>query len=79
MCNFEIKINDGKASVFTPYNTEFISRVKLLGGRWNPSAKCWTVNENAVDDVRAAMRAVYGQDDQPVSETVDVILSGMIL
>ena len=74
MCNFEIKINDGKASVFTPYNTEFISRVKLLGGRWNPSAKCWTVNENAVDDVRAAMRAVYGQDDQPVSETVDVIL-----
>lgn len=75
MCKFEIKISDGKASVFTPYNAEFISRIKLLGGRWNPSQKCWTVVEDAVDDVRAAMRNIYGQDDQPVSETVDVILT----
>ena len=76
MCNsFEIKISDGKASVFTPYNAEFISRIKLLGGRWNPSEKCWTVSEFKVDDVRAAMRNIYGQDDQPVSETVDVLLT----
>lgn len=75
MANFEIKIENGKAQVFTPYNAEFVSRIKLLGGRWNPSQKCWTVVEDAVEDVRAAMRNIYGQDDQPVSETVDVILT----
>lgn len=75
MADFEIKINDGKAQVFTPYNADFVSRIKLMGGRWNPMQKCWTVNESAVDDVRAAMRNIYGQDDNPVSETVDVILT----
>ena len=74
MANFEIKINDGKAQIYTPYNAEFVSKIKLLGGRWNPSEKCWIVAEFKADDVRAAMRSVYGQDDQPVSETVDVIL-----
>lgn len=76
MCNtFEIKIADGKAAIYTPYNAEFVSRIKLLGGRWNPSEKCWTVAEFKVDDVRAVMRSIYGQDDQPVAETVDVILT----
>lgn len=74
MANFEIKIENGKAQVFTPYNADFVSRIKLLGGRWNPTQKCWTVNENAVEDVRSAMRNIYGQDDNPVSETVEVIL-----
>lgn len=76
MCNtFEIKVNDGKAFVYTPYNAEFVSKIKLLGGRWNPSEKCWTVAEFKVDDVRSTMRSIYGRDDQPVAETVDVILT----
>lgn len=76
MCDtFEIKIADGKAAVYTPYNADFVSRIKLMGGRWNPAEKCWTVAEFKVDDVRAAMRSIYGRDDQPVTETVDVILT----
>lgn len=76
MCDtFEIKIADGKAAIYTPYNAEFVSRIKLLGGRWNSSEKCWTVAEFKVDDVRSAMRSIYGRDDQPVAETVDVILT----
>lgn len=75
MSNFEIIVENGKAKVFTPYNAEFVSRIKLLGGRWNPSEKCWSVAEFKIDDVRAAMRNIYGQDDQPVSETVDVELT----
>lgn len=76
MCNtFEIKISDGKAAIYTPYNADFVSRIKLLGGRWNPAEKCWTVADFKVEDVRAAMRSIYGQDDRPVSETVDVILT----
>lgn len=75
MCeDFKIIINDGKAAVYTPYNRDFVSRIKLCGGRWNPGEKCWTVSEKTVDDVRGIMREIYGRDDQPVSETVDVII-----
>lgn len=34
MADFEIKLSDGKAYIYTPYNNDFVRRVKLLGGRW---------------------------------------------
>lgn len=74
MSEFRIEISDGKAAVYTPYNAEFVKRVKLTGGRWDGTKKCWKVPEVNVPDVREAMRAVYGRDDQPVAETVDVDL-----
>ena len=74
MSDFRIEISDGKAAVYTPYNAEFVKRVKLIGGRWDGAKKCWKVSEANIPDVRDAMRAIYGRDDQPVSETVDVEL-----
>lgn len=74
MSEFMIKTVDEKAAVYTPYNPAFVSKIKLLGGRWDPAEKCWTVSDNAVEDARRVMREVYGRDDQPVSETVDVQL-----
>lgn len=75
MADFEIKMSDGKAYIYTPYNNDFVKRVKLLGGRWNAPKRCWTVDERDVQDVRNAMREVYGRDDMPVTETVDVELT----
>lgn len=75
MADFEIKLSDGKAYIYTPYNNDFVRRVKLLGGRWNASKRCWTIDERDVQDVRNAMREVYGRDDMPVTETVDVELT----
>lgn len=74
MSEFTIKMVDNKAAVYTPYDPAFVSKIKLLGGRWNPAEKCWMVSDYAVDDVRRVMREVYGRDDQPVAETVDVQL-----
>ena len=75
MDDFAIKISDGKASIFTPYNKIFVDRIKLLGGRWDSANRCWSVKEHSVDDVRETMRQVYGRDDQPAAETVDVELT----
>lgn len=72
---FEINVIGGRALIFTPYNKEFVDRVKLMGARWNPTVRCWTINEQDVDEVRKLMQDVYGRDDRPVSETVDVELT----
>ena len=38
----KIEINAGKANVFTPYNKDFVAKIKQIGGaRWNGSARCW--------------------------------------
>lgn len=74
MNEFAIELAGGKAYVYTPYDPAFVSKIKLLGGRWNPAEKCWMVSDSAVEDARRVMREVYGRDDQPVAETVDVQL-----
>jgi hypothetical protein len=58
-------IGNGKVAVESPYNPEFVSRVKKAGGRWNSRNKTWEVDERSVEAVRAIMREVYGQDDLP--------------
>lgn len=62
------------AMIFSPYNRDFIKRVKLLGGKWDAEHKAWVVPDRAVEEARAAMVAVYGRDDREPSQTVDVIL-----
>lgn len=75
MSEFSITVTSGKASVYTPFNRDFVDKIKLMGARWNPAARCWQVDECIVPDVREAMRSVYGRDDQPVAEVVDVELT----
>jgi hypothetical protein len=58
-------IGSGKVAVESPYNPEFVSKIKKAGGRWNSSNKTWEVDERSVEAVRAIMREVYGQDDLP--------------
>lgn len=62
---------NGKISIDSPYNPEFISRIKEAGGKWNPGAKTWDVDERSIEVVRTIMREVYGRDDRP-QETVTV-------
>lgn len=71
---FRVSVYEGVASIYTPYNKDFVSRIKLLGARWNADARCWQINERAIEDVRNAMREIYGRDDLPITQTVDVEL-----
>lgn len=70
----EIDPSTDTALIFSPYNMDFIKRVKLLGGKWDTEHKAWVVPDRSVEEARAAMVAVYGRDDREPSETVDVIL-----
>ena len=56
---------DNRAAIQSPYNPDFVSRIKKMGGRWDSSNKVWTVDERDIDAVRAVMREIYGMDDMP--------------
>lgn len=56
---------NGMAKVFTPYNSDFVAKIKRIGGRrWNGEEKCWEVPETEIETVREYMKAVYGETDQ---------------
>lgn len=56
----------GKAYVYTPYNAEFVGKIRNVGGaKWDSDKRAWTVPAETVQEVRQIMRAVYGEDDLP--------------
>ena len=62
----KITVKEGKAYVETPYNKEFVSKIKQIGGaRWNSASRCWMVPEAEIDTVRTYMKEVYGETDLP--------------
>ena len=76
MLSYRIDIDSGKALITSPYNPDFISKVKLMGGKWDAVRKVWKVEENLIEDVRSIMREVYGRDDRgELSGTCTVIVS----
>jgi len=58
-------LGNGRIAIDTPYNPEFVRRIKKAGGRWNAGKKVWECDERSTDAVRAIMREVYGMDDMP--------------
>lgn len=49
--------NNGKVEIYTPYNKEFVQKIKGIGeARWN--GKCWIINEENLDVARKIMRDV---------------------
>lgn len=59
-----IAVENGRAKVYTPYNPDFVSQIKTIGGhKWDPTEKCWTVPEAEIDTVRKCMMDTYGETD----------------
>ena len=95
MSEIEVKIRDDKAMLYTPYNPEFVKRIKKFSdARWNSCEKCWTIDESNLDAARVIMKEIYGYADNEINEKVtlkihvkesvskkhgDVILFGKIL
>lgn len=69
------KTSGDRINVYTPYNSDFVARVKNAGGRWDSETKCWSIPAEALEVVRAIMRDVYGIDDSNESRTVKVRLT----
>ena len=66
-------LENGKIALLTPYNPEFVTRIKATGARWDANSKAWQIDAANIDVARKIMREVYGQDDQAtVGDLVDV-------
>lgn len=75
MATYKIETVGTAAYITTPYNPDFVARVKALSGHWDASSRRWKVKAQAVDAVRAAMMEIYGESDQPsTDERVTVIV-----
>lgn len=65
------QLENGLIAIDTPYNKEFIAKIKGVGAKWNPIQKVWEADARTIETVRDIMRDVYGQDDMP-QEMVDI-------
>ena len=58
-------------AIASPYNAEFVAEIKALLGRWNAADKTWIVPLAVEAEARSLLRAIYGEDGNPV-ERVDL-------
>lgn len=69
----QVKIKNEKAMLFTPYNMDFVKRIKQFSdARWDTHKKCWTINKENLDAARTVMREIYGYSDVDINEKVTV-------
>lgn len=68
MPKITIKHENGKIQLNTPYNPDFVKKIKFAGGQWNSSAKVWEMDERNLDTARSIMLEVYGEDDRPTKK-----------
>ena len=38
----KITVEEGRAAIESPYNPQFVSRIKKMGGKWDSIRKVWT-------------------------------------
>lgn len=62
-------MGNGRIAIDSPYNPDFVKKIKAAGSRWNGAA--WETDERNIETVRSIMCQVYGRDDRP-TETVTV-------
>lgn len=75
MAAIQVEIKNGKAYIASPYNVEFVRRIKLSGGKWSAASKRWYIPEPALPSVRTMMAEVYGETDEgPASEYVTLVV-----
>lgn len=62
------KVAEDRIAIYTPYNPQFVSKIKAAGARWNAADKAWTMHAANIDVAREILRAVYGRDDMPAAD-----------
>ena len=73
MSELKIIINDKTAKVFTPYNPDFVKKIRNVGkASWNRTEGCWIIPSSAVDSARNFMVEVYGESDLIKSPKMDI-------
>lgn len=69
----KVTVENGKVSVESAYNKDWIARARELGGKWN--APAWVFPEANEELVRDALLSIYGENGRPVKKvTIDINL-----
>lgn len=71
----KVNVKNGKAYIYTPYNTLFIQKVKQFGARWYKVDGCWVVSEMMMPNVRELLWEIFGSDGSVSGKTANVELS----
>lgn len=72
----KIITNENHLEVYTPYNKDFIARIKFVGGsKWNRTKGCWDVPTETLAEVRKLMFECYGENDISATDYVTVKLT----
>jgi hypothetical protein len=67
--NIKIEKVGEKAQISSPYNPDFVKKIKAAGGKWSGADKVWEIDARAIETAREICRDVYGADDT-YTETV---------
>ena len=71
----KVEMKGNKAYIKSPYNANFVSRIKLMGGKWNMDSRRWEIKADALGAAREIMMDIYGETDQePAAETVTLVI-----
>lgn len=63
----EVIRSEKNICVGSPYNPYLPSRAKKIGGKWNPTGKCWSFDIRDEARVEELYRSIYGQWDSEVA------------
>ena len=74
MKTVNLTVNNGQVKVQTPYNAEFVTKAKNLGGKWDTLSKTWIFNENVLDYVKEILIQIYGVTGETTYQTCTLIV-----
>src|SRR5690554_5284497 len=61
-----VTTENGRTSVKSLYDRDFVIQAKTLGGKWDPADKAWMFDARDEQRVRDLCRRVYGTDGNPI-------------
>ena len=67
-------VNNGQVKVQTPYNAEFVTKAKNLGGKWDTLSKSWIFSESVLDYVKEILIQIYGVTGETTYQTCTLIV-----
>ena len=75
--SIRIEMNESKdkAYIFSPYNKEFIKRIKkeVRSARWDKLKNAWTVSPDDLVAARIVMKSIYGYTDlEPLTKLLKI-------
>ena len=74
MKTVNLTVNNGQVKVQTPYNAEFVTKAKNLGGKWDTLSKTWIFNENVLDYVKEILIQIYGVTGETTYQTCTLVV-----